>query len=1014
MNWNFDEKKTIIGNKKFNLKGRYFEVPQSLKNQNPSLQKAPVSENISELNILTPLKIDCENNINLEKVISSINNKPMHKERKEFLQILSEHEDKGKVTGVHFKRRERESAWSEPYQPLENKNKYDYNAISSSGIISEEEVFSHQSEREDLLIGKKRKNSSPLEFPSRQVINENFSTSGIEVDFSPNNFSETTNLNNNYDGLMSSGFSYSNTNNIKQKKIPTDFMIKPGGLPKYSPMTMNFQNNLNNTLYPQGTQPSLDIWHAYDEYEKISDDEEGEVQNLEISIKKNVVPISQGTQPIQPTPIFNPQLMTNNMLNNVVPPFYHHLPPYAQPLVASLGSTTYPIQSINMIQNINSNKFVTPFVPNVSTSDVSLMKRDECRNFSKNIPSASILRQEVQRLERQKKLSEASKNKPSLVEKGDNSDNNSSSSPVEFLNINATNFPPIEKNKNDRNLNFLYEKKSELEVEIIDNFNSGSNILKKECAMEKNKPFNFDFKSSENKLNALFNTQKKIETFSILYKYKLITNYISIISKTFEKNTLNFEHFFTNQDLTQFGYINDLKITAQLEAFDTETHDETKNFFANLENEKVGVSTDGNFIQLLIHSKNRHMLSIFNVDSQVEEKKNLFVIITIYEKIIADKINKFLTDSRNAEVIEKSQSEQVNKLQSEIIYKSQFENSINDLKFKSQSPNSSMNLSSEKDSKNMKKTEKKNIAVQTQSLSDLVNTDEVVVKSYEIEELRKLKLEFHQELDKQIKKKSEEIKQMYNIQFDILKKESADIKAKLTEKERLSTSLNKEINELRNNKENLEKNLLTLNSSLKSVMEEKDKMDQEFHNEKFSSSEKHKKINSLKQNIKELKMKCDELEKFEKNHIKLQNQLNLQIEELTQKSEELLKENLVLKMVPKEIPVSVIKGPNNVDGFIIQEFTEEEEVKSTDVMLKQLAEDFLCIICGEKMRNYVNEECRHLIYCHGCLIKTINSQPGVKKMISKNDDKNIIKIKQAINCPTCRVQNFTFKKVIVS
>lgn len=1047
MDWSFDEKKTIIGNKKFNLKGRYFDVPDSLKNQNPLLQKPQISENNFEQNLYTTPKFEFEknyNNINIEKIISSINNKPMHKERKEFLQILSEHEDKGQVTGVYFKRKDRESAWSEPYQSLENKNIFDYNSISSSGLISEEEVLSPRSLREDFLIGNKRKNSSHLEFPTRQIQNEIFPCSGIEVDFTSNNFTETKNLINNYDRSMN-GFSYSNTDNIKQKKIPNNFSMKPGAIPKYSPMTVNYQNNLNNKIVSQGTLSSLEFNQPAnnfgDEYEKISDNEEdGEIQNLEISINKKKVPIINGVQSlqIQPnlTPNYNTQTMTCNKLNNLVPPFYHHLPPFAQPFSASVGSlnTTYPIQSINMTQNTNTNKFFPPLNANISTVKVSQMKQDECRNISKNIPSAEVLRQEIKKLEQQKKLLEISKNNKNNSQSSEKQNIDSfPSSPSEFLNLNGNNHSTKEINKNDRNFNILNDNYNEMKMYNSEEFTTGkSNILKKESS-ENNKPLNFDFKSSENKLNDLFTYKKKVENFTILYKYRLISNYISTISKTLEKNTLNFEHFFTNQEIIQFGYINDLKITAQLETYVTETQDETVNFFKNLENEKVAICPDGGNIQVLIHSTNRHMLSIFNVDSQVEEKKNVILIITIYDKLIIDKINKFLIEFNNKIVFEKSQTEKSNtsKSKSEIINKSQLENlnfkelnKIADSNFKSQSPNSSIGKISEKDSNSLiynKNIEKINASVQTQSLSDLVNTDEIVVKSYELEELRKLKLEFHQELDKQIKKKSEEIKQMYNIQIEIIKKESTEVKTKFTEKEILSNSLNREINELKINKESLEKNLVSLSSHLKSLMEDKDKFDQEFNSEKVSNSEKNKKISTLKLNIKELKTKCDELEKIEKNHLKLQKQIKLQVEELTQKNEELVKENLVLKMAPKEISnhinkpaVSINKMPNNVDGFLIQEFTEEEEIKSSDVMIRQLAEDFLCLICGEKMRNYVNEECRHLIYCHECLLKTINKHTETKKLIAKIDDKNTIKIKQAINCPTCRVPNTVFKKVIVS
>jgi len=234
----------------------------------------------------------------------------------------------------------------------------------------------------------------------------------------------------------------------------------------------------------------------------------------------------------------------------------------------------------------------------------------------------------------------------------------------------------------------------------------------------------------------------------------------------------------------------------------------------------------------------------------------------------------------------------------------------------------------------------------------------------ELKDLRTFKYKQKDILEEITKQKESEIKMKFKLYYEKIIENEKEYSKKL-ESEKESVISNNE-------------KYITLNKDLSKKIELKEKEITKLYGEYKEKSEKYLKNN----------------EDYEKLITDLHKTIN----------------NLEFKIKEDESRVNSL-GPSTVkvDDFIIHEIPINPQNEHCDMDLK--SDSFTCILCLVKMRDCLLVNCNHLLFCWDCIKDKIHKNNKKKKPLKK-ENTNILE--GDLNCPVCKLPNFSFRKIFIS
>lgn len=105
---------------------------------------------------------------------------------------------------------------------------------------------------------------------------------------------------------------------------------------------------------------------------------------------------------------------------------------------------------------------------------------------------------------------------------------------------------------------------------------------------------------------------------------------------------------------------------------------------------------------------------------------------------------------------------------------------------------------------------------------------------------------------------------------------------------------------------------------------------------------------------------------------------------------------------------------SNIEDGLIEEIEMTSHDDNNQEMRKRITElsskldNYQCVICLNKERNCLFEDCGHLITCYDCICNEI------KRINGKCPKDNRLKFKFRYRCPVCKMENKNFMKILIS
>jgi hypothetical protein len=242
-----------------------------------------------------------------------------------------------------------------------------------------------------------------------------------------------------------------------------------------------------------------------------------------------------------------------------------------------------------------------------------------------------------------------------------------------------------------------------------------------------------------------------------------------------------------------------------------------------------------------------------------------------------------------------------------------------------------------------------------------------------------------------------------NVDYEKLSKEKESLETKLKEKEE-ETKRNKEslkifYEGMLNSKK---KDIIQLEDELEKLKEEKDKMSKDMLTLKTTTRDAIIEREKLKTEISQVKIEKTKLD------LNMRDKVDALTEKLTECNEKLKQvgaENSELRAIYSSLEEENKKLKLHTPGRIIiddYEIIEEKPSPYVDELQKQVnhlehyRERLLCILCAKNDRNVAFNDCRHVYYCLGCVKDYVCKNPKLKMVKGKSCKANV-------ECPMCKI-----------
>jgi hypothetical protein len=591
-----DEKKTVIGNKRYDLRRSKFMIPSCLLNKNKNFQKGVWDDlqTHKQMSESDAPKIDSDNNLNINNILKAIDNTSMQDEKKDFLQILSKNEIKIKA---------RNRIWSNFRNKLEkNSNEFFKKDTIDNNLLSLQNNGGYlediQNERNNFQNFLNKKRGIDYSFDRNENNNKNLlNPDFISEEKNITSFDSKNNLFQNYKNNNYENQNISNLNFNYSLKFPT----------------------INSSVFNYNINSSND-------YSKLN----------------NITNISNYSQSFNNNNFI--QLQTQNNELHYLPSNTHYKFP----------NNNYSLEDGEVEENMyvgkhpsnNNMKLNTFYRPTLISSEFSEKLSDfsfEKNGFPKNLQNnKSFISEECNEKNRQYSLN-SYKSAQDLVLEKTNEDQqklkniSKQNAALKITNESLNNL----KNENIKQVNLLTEK-SYFNKDHL----SGSKIMKNEEEKEKAPVTKIDLYSTKIKLKQLIEGSKtgqyiKLMTNDFVFK----SDFFVVNKNSFSSSSLKIKYILTNQEFINtnacVGAILENQIVAKFE----DVCNTTSKCLENFNRDHVALVQEIQYFYVIVGSKNHEIISSLNCDSHIDDNRSTLLILKILEQDKVQSINNFIQNN---------------------------------------------------------------------------------------------------------------------------------------------------------------------------------------------------------------------------------------------------------------------------------------------------------------------------------------------------------------------------------